>query len=94
MVAIYDYSSKINTLHGEKVIISGVKCLYQVIITRVESKSTTEYYSRMLALWGSWMIPLVVVDGRSYCLHDEICRLHTWCHVNSKLSSIGNAPSR
>ena len=49
-----------------------------MIISRVyieESKSTTEYYSRMLALWGSWMIPLVVVDGRSYCLHDEKCRL-------------------
>ena len=28
-----------------------------------ESKSPTEYYSRMLALWGSWMIPLVEVDG-------------------------------
>ena len=27
------------------------------------SKSATEYYSRMLALWGSWMIPLVEVDG-------------------------------
>ena len=28
-----------------------------------ESKSITEYYTRMLALWGSWMIPLVEVDG-------------------------------
>ena len=88
----YVYSSKINALHSEKVIISGVK----VFISRVESNSTKEYYSRMpLAWWGSWMIPLVVVDGRSYRSQDEICRLHTWCHVNSKLPScIGNAPSR
>ena len=27
------------------------------------SKSATEYDSRMLALWGCWMIPLVEVDG-------------------------------
>ena len=81
-------------ISGVKVFISGdyIKCLYQVIISSVyieESKSATEYYSRMLALWGSWMIPLVEVD--------EKCRLRTWCHlyIASRLSScIGSVPSR
>jgi hypothetical protein len=50
-------------ISGVKVFISGdyIKSLYSVYIE--ESKSATEYYSRMVALWGSWMIPLVEVDG-------------------------------
>ena len=47
-------------------IISGVKVLISgdYIKFYIEgSKSATEYNSRMLALWGSWMISLVEVDG-------------------------------
>ena len=44
-------------------IISGVKVLISGDYNIEGSKSATEYDSRMLALWGSWMISLVEVDG-------------------------------
>ena len=52
-------------------IISGVKVFISSdYIKCKESKSATEYYSRMLALWGSWMVPLVEVDGAAHTVSD------------------------
>ena len=93
-------------ISGVKVFISGdyIKCLYQVIISSFyieESKRATEYYSRMLALWGSWMIPLIEVyrwvthTVSAVCIIKNVDFDCTCCHLTNRLSScIGNAPSR